>query len=58
VFQEARERFVYLGRYIRKIVFTGAVDDYQIDKGNKRSLIRIAVPAFISLLLMCGGVYV
>jgi prepilin peptidase CpaA len=58
LFKEARERFVYLGRYIKKVALTRAVDDYQIDKGNKRALIRIAVPAFISLLLRCSGVYV
>jgi hypothetical protein len=57
VFREARERFIYLGQYIRKIILTRAVGDYKVDKGNKRALIRIAVPAFISLLLMYSGVY-
>lgn len=51
VFAESRERMFYLGRYIRKIVYTRAVDTYEIDKTQKRSVIRLSVPAFLSLLL-------
>ena len=55
VFAESRERLFYLGRYIRKIVYTGAVDTYEIDKAQKRSVIRLSVPAFLSLLLYQMG---
>lgn len=57
VFAESRERLFYLGRYIRKAALTGAIDEYQIDKTQKRCVIRLSIPAFISLLLMCMGVY-
>lgn len=51
VFVESRERLYYLGRYIRKIICTGAVDTYEIDRTQKRGVIRLSVPAFLSLLL-------
>ena len=57
LFAESRKRLFYLGRYLRKAVLTGAIDTYQIDKTQKRCLIRLSIPAFISLLLMCTGVY-
>jgi prepilin peptidase CpaA len=57
IFRESRERLFYLGRYVRKAVITRTVDEYEIDKTNKRTLIRIALPAFMSLMLMCIGVY-
>ena len=52
VYAESRERLFYLGRYIRKAVLTGTIDEYQIDKTQKRCVIRLSIPAFISLLLM------
>jgi Flp pilus assembly protein protease CpaA len=58
VHKESRQRLFYLGRYIRKAVITKSLDEYEIDKTNKKAVIRIAVPAFISLMLMCVGVYV
>lgn len=57
VFAESRERLFYLGRYIRKAALTGAMDEYQIDKTQRRCVIRLSIPAFISLFLMCMGVY-
>lgn len=57
VYAESRERLFYLGRYIRKAVLTGAVDEYQTDKTQKRCVIRLSIPAFISLVLMVMGVY-
>jgi prepilin peptidase CpaA len=57
IYRESRERLFYFGRYIRKVVITRTMDEYEIDKTNKRTLIRIAVPAFMSLMLMCVGVY-
>jgi prepilin peptidase CpaA len=56
-FRESRQRLFYLGGYIKKAVLTRTFDKYEIDKTNKRTLIRMAVPAFISLILMCTGVY-
>lgn len=57
VYAESRERIFYLGRYIRKAVLTGAIDEYQIDKTQKRCVIRLSIPAFISLILMYMGAY-
>ena len=57
VYAESRERLFYLGRYIRKAVLTGTIDEYQIDKTQKRCVTRLSIPAFISLILMCMGVY-
>lgn len=56
-FIESRERLFYLLRYIRKTAVTGAIDDYKIDTSNKRSLIRLSVPALLSIVMMIVGVY-
>lgn len=57
LYTESRARLFYLGRYVRKVVLTGAVDTYQVDKTQKKSVIRLSIPAFISLLLLCAGIY-
>ena len=57
-YAESRERLFYLARYIRKAALTGAIDEYQIDKTQKRCVVRLSIPAFLSLILMCIGVYV
>lgn len=57
LYAESRERLFYLVRYIRKAALTGVMDEYQIDKTQKKSMIRLSIPAMISLLLMCLGVY-
>lgn len=57
VYAESRERLFYLLRYIRKAVMTGVMDAYQIDRTRKKCVIRLSIPAFISLVLMCAGVY-
>lgn len=57
VYAEGRERLFYLVRYLRKVAVTGTVDEYQIDKTQKRCVVRLSIPAFLSLLLMCAGVY-
>ncbi len=44
-------------RYLRKVVMTGVVDQYQIDRAQKRCVVRLSIPAFISLIMMCAGVY-
>lgn len=51
LFAESRERLFYLGRYLRKVALTGAVDEYEIDKAQKKSVIRLSIPALISLVL-------
>lgn len=56
VFAESRERLVYLGRYLRKVALTGAIDEYRIDKSQKRSVIRLSIPALISLIIFYTGV--
>lgn len=55
--QEGRQRLVYLGRYLRKVAVTGAVDEYEIDASQKKSVIRLSIPALLSLLLMYAGIY-
>lgn len=57
VYAESRERLFYLARYIRKALLTGAVDPYEIDKTQARCVVRLSIPAFLSLLLMSAGVY-
>ena len=56
-YTESRERLIYLARYLRKAAMTGAVDTYQVDKTQKRCVVRLSIPAFFSLILMCAGVY-
>ena len=57
VYAESRERLFYLGRYIRKAVLTGAIDVYEIDRTQKRCVIRLSIPALLSLVLMCMEIY-
>lgn len=54
---KSRERLFYLVQYLRKVVVTGAVDEYQIDKTQKQCVVRLSIPAFLSLILMCIGIY-
>ncbi len=56
-YPESRERLFYLMRYIRKAVLTGAMDDYETGQTKKRCVVRLSIPAFLSLLLMGAGVY-
>lgn len=57
LFYESRQRLFYLGSYFRKLLLTGNVENYIADKSNKRCVIRLSIPAFISLLMMCAGLY-
>lgn len=57
LYRESRERMFYLGRYCRKVILTGAVDDYEAGKRNKESVIRLSIPALCSVLLLYGGLY-
>lgn len=56
-FKESRERLFYLAGYLKKVAVTGSIDNYIIDKTNKRCVIRLSVPAFMSLVIMCFGGY-
>lgn len=56
-YTQSRERLRYLVQYFKKAVLTGAVDSYQVDRTQKRCVVRLSLPAFISLILMCTGVY-
>ena len=57
LYTESRARLYYLGQYVRKVALTGVVDTYQVDKAQRKSMIRLSVPAFISLLLLCIEIY-
>ncbi len=57
LFQACRKRLLYFGRYMRKAVLTGSLDTYRLDRTDKRCVIRLSVPAFASLIMMCIGVY-
>lgn len=57
LYAESRERFFYLMRYLRKAAVTATIDDYQIDRTKKQCVVRLSIPAFLSLLLMCAGLY-
>ena len=56
-YAESRARLFYLIRYLRKVAVTGVVDEYHVDKTQKRCVVRLSIPAFFSLILMCVGVY-
>lgn len=55
LFRESRERLFYLGRYLKKAAITGSVEEYVVDKKNKKCVIRLSIPAFLSLIIMCFG---
>lgn len=57
LFRESRERIWYFVRYLKKAALTGSLDSYMVDKTNKRCVIRLSVPAFVSLIMMYMGVY-
>lgn len=57
LFRESRQRIFYLGSYFRKLLITGNMENYIVDKSNKRCVIRLSIPAFISLLMMCAELY-
>lgn len=57
LFQESRQRLLYLVEYLKKAMLTGSIDNYIVDKKNKRCVIRLSIPAFISLIIMCAGFY-
>lgn len=57
LYEESRARLFYLGKYVRKVIMTGAMDEYQVDKKQRNCIIRLSIPAFISLLLLCTGIY-
>lgn len=52
VYAESRGRLLYLARYIRKAVITGAFDEYRIDRAQKRCTVRLALPAFASMVIL------
>lgn len=55
--RESRQRLFYLGQYLKKAAFTGSIDHYIVDKKNKKCVIRLSVPAFMSLMIMYLGGY-
>ena len=55
--RESRQRLFYLGQYLKKATLTGSIDHYIVDKKDKRCVIRLSIPAFISLMIMCLGGY-
>ena len=57
VYTQSRGRLLYLIRYLRKVVLTGAVDVYKIDKTQRHCVVRLSIPAFVSFILLCIGVY-
>ena len=36
---------------------TGVLEEYEVDKGNRKSVIRLSVPVLCSVLLWYGGQY-
>jgi len=57
LFRESRQRLVYLAQYLKKTALTGSIDHYITNKENKKCVIRLSIPAFMSLIVMCLGVY-
>lgn len=56
-FDKSRERLFYLLKYVKKVVLTGTIDEYKIDVTNKKSLIRLSVPALLSMVLLVLQIY-
>ena len=54
---ESRERLKYCGRYMRKVLMTGAVDEYT-PAGTKAGVVRLSVPVMCSVLLCMKGIVV
>ena len=42
---------------LKKAIMTGVLDEYEVDKGNQKSVIRLSVPVLCSALLWYGGQY-
>lgn len=53
-FRENRENLLYLGRYIRKVLYTGTFDEYEVRK-YPLNTVRLSVPTLCSVLLLTGG---
>lgn len=47
-----RARLLYFFGYVRKLLMTGAADSYEVDKTKKETVIRLALPAFISVVCL------
>lgn len=56
-YQESRERLCYLARYCKKAIMTGVIEAYEVDRREKRSVIRLSIPTLCSVLLLYGGFY-
>lgn len=57
LFKECRERLFYLGSYCRRVLLTGTLVTYEVEREKKKSVIRLSVPILCSVLLLYGGVY-
>ncbi len=55
--KESRERFYYFGRYCKKAIMTGMLDEYEVNKMNRKCVIRLSIPVLCSVLLWYGGQY-
>lgn len=55
-YEKTRNRLLYFMRYIRKLCITKVLDEYEWDKSGKATIVRLAIPAFISVLCIQGGV--
>lgn len=52
---DCRRRLFYFFGYLRKLLLTGAIDTYEVDKTKKNTVIRLALPAFFSVVWICAG---
>lgn len=50
--KECRKRMIYLARYFRKIAYTGTIDDYEVDKNNKKIMVRLSMPILCGVLII------
>lgn len=56
-YQENRKRFQYFFSFIRKAVMLGVIEKYPQHKIDKKSIIRLSIPIWCSVLLYYGGLY-
>lgn len=55
-FRESRERVKYFWEYLHRLVWCRTIGTYEVDRGNKRCVIRLSIPMLGSVLLQAGGI--
>lgn len=49
--EDCKNRMIYLAKYCRKLAITGVIDNYEVDKKNKRVMVRLSMPVLCGVLI-------